>query len=164
MKDYQFNKYPKDPRFLAVFRKSFNNYRLKQSQSIEQTAHELGMSKTTYDAKLRPSNDENHITISDMDHLIDISKDTRPLEYLCSKHGFELKKIDIQNVCKNTNEISNQADKAMIEFNEAWKTTKEAIEDEELTTKEIIQVSNEIDEAIKELHQLKQDLNCKLEE
>lgn len=161
MEDYQQNKQPKDARFLALFRKAFNKDRLRNSFDIEEEAHELGMSKSTYDKKMKPSNSENDITVTEWDHFISLSGDYTTLEYMANKYGFELSKLE--TVCKSKGivEISSQTDKAMIEFSEAFKVVKDALSDNQITKKEKNKAMDEIDDAIKELQQLKQDIGCK---
>jgi len=162
MKKYHCKKESKDSRFLAVFRKSFNKDRLNNSFSIEEAANELGMSKSTFDAKMKPSSPDHDITVTDWNHHLELSGDFLTLEYFASKHGFSIQKLEVIDTNKNASEINNQADKAMIEFNEAWKEAKESLADEILTNREIIKATNEIDDAIKEMQQLKQDLTFKL--
>lgn len=160
MKPYHQNKQPKDPRFLAAFRKSFNRDRLNNGFSIEESAHDLGMSRDTLDKKLKPSNDMNDITVTDWNHHLELSGEFSSLEYFALKHGYELNKLNLSTTCKSIPEINTQADRAMIEFNEAWKEIKQSIEDGTLSEKEKIKTSSEIDESIKLLQQLRQDLNC----
>ena len=57
MKDYTFNKQPKDPRMLATFRKIFNLERIENGFSTEEAANELGMTYATLDQKLKSAAD-----------------------------------------------------------------------------------------------------------
>ncbi|WP_419767258.1 phage regulatory CII family protein [Arcobacter sp.] len=161
MKEYKFKKDSKDSRFLSLFRKSFNKDRLNNSFTVAEAAHELGMSESTYEAKLKPSNNENDITVSEWNQHLELCGDFSTLEYFAGKHGFELKKLDVLKHSKNTNEINIQVDVAMIEFGEAFKESKESLMDEKVTMKEKIKSITEIDEAIKALQQLKQDFENK---
>ncbi len=161
MRDYLFNKQPKDPRFLAAFRKTFNKDRLNNSFSVEEQAHCLGMSLDTYDKKLKPSNDVNDITVTEWNHLLELTGDFSTLEYFAGKHGFELKKLDVLTKTKTNHEINTQIDLAMIEFGEAFKEAKESMKDGSLNKKEKFKTISEIDEAIKELQQMKQDFENK---
>lgn len=161
MKEYMNNKNPKDPRFLAAFRKSFNNDRKRNGLTVEESANELGMSLNTYEAKLKPSKLDSDITVTDWSHHLDISGDFTTLEYFAAKHGFRLEKLEVCKTNKSIHQISAQTDTAFIEFSEAFKATKQSLEDEVLTSKEKYSCIREIDEAVKELEQLREDVNNK---
>ena len=44
MKDYLHNKQSKDSRFLAIFKKAFNKDRLRNGFTVDEAAHEMGIS------------------------------------------------------------------------------------------------------------------------
>ena len=128
MKDYVFNRQMKDPRFLVAFRKAFNKDRIQNGFSYEESANELGLSHGTLEQKLKPSA-ENDITVTEWSHHLDLTGDFSTLEYFALKHGFEIKKLDINKIIPNEAVINTQADKAMIEFNEAWAKVKNSLLD-----------------------------------
>lgn len=159
-RDYIYNKEPKDPRFLSVFRKSFNRDRKNNGFTPEESANDLGMTFSTLESKLKPSNIENDITVTEWNHLLELTADFSTLEYFASKHGFSLKKLDVNPCCKDESEVNIQADKALIEVNEAWAKVKTVLVDNVLTKKEKFELLREITEGIKELQQLEHDVNC----
>lgn len=157
MKDYLFNKQSKDSRFLAIFKKAFNKDRLRNGFTVDEAAHEMGISHGTLEQKLKPSA-ENDITVTEWNHHLELTADFSTLEYFAQKHGFELKKLDIYHTSKDDTQINKQADKAMIEFNEAWAKVKTSLLDHKLDRKEKNETLAEISEAIKELQQLQHDV------
>ena len=157
MKDYVFNRQTKDPRFLAAFRKSFNKDRIQNGFTYEESSNEMGLSHGTLEQKLKPSA-ENDITVTEWNHLLDLTGDFSTLEYFALKHGFEIKKLDINNSISSSSEVGVQADKAMIEFNEAWAKVKNSLLDNKFDRKEKNETLKEISEAIKELQQLQHDV------
>ena len=156
-RDYVLNKQPKDPRFLASFRKAFNKDRKNSNFTPEESANEMGLSIGTLEQKLKPSA-ENDITVTEWNHHLELTDDFSTLEYFAQKHGFELKKLDIYHTSKDDTQINKQADKAMIEFNEAWAKVKTSLLDHKLDRKEKNETLTEIAEAIKELQQLQHDV------
>lgn len=157
MKDYVFNRQMKDPRFLVAFRKAFNKDRIQNGFSYEESANELGLSHGTLEQKLKPSA-ENDITVTEWNHHLDLTGDFSTLEYFALKHGFELKKLDINNAIASSFEVGVQADRTMIEFNEAWAKVKNSLLDNKFDRKEKNETLREISEAIKELQQLQHDV------
>lgn len=157
MKEYLFNKQTKDPRFLAAFRKSFNKDRIQNGFTYEESSNEMGLSRGTLEQKLKPSA-ENDITVTEWNHLLDLTGDFSTLEYFALKHGFELKKMNIDITVPTETVVNTQADKAMIEFNEAWAKVKNSLLDNKFDRKEKNETLKEISEAIKELQQLQHDV------
>ena len=157
MKEYVFNRQAKDPRFLTCFKKAFNKDRLRNGFTLEESANELGLSHGTLEQKLKPSA-ENDITVTEWNHHLDLTGDFSTLEYFALKHGFEIKKLDINNSISSSSEVGVQADKAMIEFNEAWAKVKNSLLDNKFDRKEKNETLREISEAIKELQQLQHDV------
>ncbi|HAC70141.1 MAG TPA: hypothetical protein DCF41_00300 [Arcobacter skirrowii] len=163
MKRYLANKQTKDARFLTLFRKAFNKDRLRNGFTSEESANELGLSLGTLEQKLKPST-ENDITVSEWNHHLELTADFSTLEYMAFKHGFALKKLDIVKAEKSINEINSQADKTMLEFNEAWATIKHVLDDGVFDKKERSEALREINEAMQELKQLHSDvINTKVD-
>lgn len=163
-KDYIYNRQPKDPRFLSAFRKAFNKDRLRNSFTTEEAANELGMTLNTFEQKLKPSAD-NDITVTEWNHHLDLTGDFSTLEYFATKHGFELKKLDIDAKNISISVVIEDADNAMQESNEAWAKIKSSLRDQKLNKKEKIESLREITEAIKALQQLQFDVvQMKIEE
>ena len=157
-RDYIYNKQPKDSRFLAAFRKSFNRDRKDNYFTHEESANDLGMTFKTLESKLRPSNAENDITVTEWNHLLELTGDFSTLEYFAFKHGFELKKLDIDTKNISISVVIEDADNAMQESNEAWGKIKSSLKDGKLTKKEKIESIREINEAIKAFQQLLQEV------
>ncbi len=163
-KDYIYNRQPKDPRFLSAFRKAFNKDRLRNSFTTEEAANELGMTLNTFEQKLKPSA-ENDITVTEWNHHLDLTGDFSTLEYFATKHGFELKKLDVDAKNISISIVIEDADNAMQESNEAWGKIKSSLRDQKLNKKEKLESLREICEAIKALQQLQFDVEqMKIEE
>ena len=152
-KDYIYNKQPKDPRFLSAFRKAFNKDRLRNSFTPEESANELGMTLNTLEQKLKPSA-ENDITVTEWNHHLELTADFSTLEYFAFKHGFELKKLDVNSQGITIIGVLEDADNAMQESNEAWGKIKSSLRDKKLSKKEKIEALREITEAVKALQLL----------
>ncbi|MFY4862397.1 phage regulatory CII family protein [Aliarcobacter butzleri] len=160
MKDYLSNKQSKDSRFLALFKKAFNKDRLRNEFSRDEAANEMGLSSGTLEQKLKPSAD-NDITVTEWNHHLELTGDFSTLEYFVSKHGFELKKLNLLKTPVTIHQINIHADNAMKESNEAWAKIKTSIKDKKLNKQEKFDSLREIDEAIKALQQLQQDVQNK---
>lgn len=164
MKDYTFNKQPKDPRMLATFRKIFNLERIENGFSTEEAANELGMTYATLDQKLKSAADAR-LTWDEVDHQMGKSKKYDVLELQAFKHGFKLVKLNLDEAATTVQEINSHADAAMKESSEAWAKIKAALDDEKLTKKEKNELLREINEAVKAFQQAEQDiLNKEIEE
>lgn len=157
MKDYQSNKQSKDSRFLAFFKKAFNKDRLRNGFTSDEAANEMGMSHGTLEQKLKPSAD-NDITVTEWNHHLELTGDFSTLEYFALKHGFELKKLDIDTRNVTIEIVVDDADSAMQESNEAWAKIKSSLKDQKLDKKEKLESLREIMEAIKALQQLQYDV------
>ena len=153
MKEYLFNKQPKDPRMLATFRKSFSRERLKNGFSVEEASNQLGMSEGTLEQKLKLAADAR-LTWDEVSHHMRNSKDYSVLEYEAFIHGFELKKLNINIDDLSIPKILNDADNAMQESNEAWGKIKSSLRDQKLSKKEKLESLREITEAVKALQLL----------
>ncbi|MCT7596413.1 phage regulatory CII family protein [Aliarcobacter butzleri] len=160
MKDYLSNKQSKDSRFLALFKKAFNKDRLRNEFSRDEAANEMGLSSGTLEQKLKPSAD-NDITVTEWNHHLELTGDFTTLEYFVSKHGFELKKLNLLKTAVTIHQINIHADNAMKESNEAWAKIKTSIKGKKLNKQEKFDSLREIDEAIKALQQLQQDVQNK---
>ena len=156
-KDYTYNRQPKDPRFLATFRKAFNKDRLRNGFTHEESANELGMTLNTFEQKLK-SSAENDITVTEWNHDLELTADFSTLEYFALKHGFELKKLDVNSQGITIIGVLEDADNAMQESNEAWGKIKSSLRDQKLSKIEKLESLREILEAIKALHQLQFDV------
>lgn len=156
-KDYIYNRQPKDPRFLSSFRKAFNKDRLRNGFTPEESANELGMTLNTLEQKLKPSA-ENDITVTEWNHHLEITGDFSTLEYFAFKHGFELKKLDVNSQGITIIGVLEDADNAMQESNEAWEKIKSSLKDQKLSKIEKLESLKEIMEAIKALQQLQFDV------
>ena len=152
-RNYVLNKQPKDPRFLAAFRKAFNKDRKNNSFTPEESANEMGISHGTLEQKLKPST-ENDITVTEWNHHLEITGDFSTLEYFASKHGFELKKLDVNSQGITIVGVLEDADNAMQESNEAWGKIKSSLRDQKLSKKEKLESLREITEAVKALQLL----------
>ena len=159
MKNYLQNKQPKDPNFLKIFRNVFNTDRKLNAFSHDEASHELGLAWGTLDQKLKPSG-ESDITVSEWSHHLEITGNFETLNYFVNKHGFELKSLNLDMSCAVDVNIDNQADKAMMEVNEAWAAVKLGWADKKWTKKELANANKELDEGIHALQQLKHDINC----
>lgn len=157
MKDYLSNKQSKDSRFLTFFKKTFNKDRLRNGFTSDEAAHEMGMSHGTLEQKLKPSA-ENDITVTEWNHLLELTGDFSTLEYFAFKHGFELKELDINTKPIPIDEVLEDADNAMQESNEAWGKIKSSLRDKKLDKKEKLESLREITEAITALQQLQFDV------
>lgn len=157
MKEYLSNKQSKDSRFLSLFKKAFHKDRLRNGFSLDEAAHELGMSSGTLEQKLKPSS-ENDISVTEWNHHLELTGDFSTLEYFAFKHGFELKKLDVNTQKITAIQVLDDADNAMQESNEAWGKIKSSLKDKKLDKKEKLESLKEIDEAVKALQQLQFDV------
>jgi hypothetical protein len=158
MKEYLFNKRPKDARFLAVFRKSFNKERIVNGFTMEEASNELGMSQGTLEQKLKVGADFARLTYDEINHHMHNSLDLSVLEFIAREHNCKLVPLYLDRSQKSEEQVNTQADKAMLEFNEAWAKVKNSLIDDKFDRKEKNETLRGISEAIKELQQLQHDV------
>lgn len=163
MKEYQLNKSPKDKTFCTLVRNAFNKDAKENAFSKEEAAHELGMTYNTLDIKLKPSG-PSELTVPEYKHHLEITGRYESLKQFVSTFGFELKSMNIDTSCSSTLDVSKLIDKAMIEFGEAFKITKEAGFDDIYKDDEKTKIIKEANDVIDLLQQLVHSLSCKKEE
>lgn len=162
MKEYQLNKSPKDKAFCSLVRNAFNKDAKENAFTKEEAANELGMTYNTLDIKLKPSG-PSELTVPEYKHHLEITGRYESLKQFVSTFGFELKSMNIDTSSTSCN-ISKLIDKAMIEFGEAFKITKEAGFDNKYEADEKTKIIKEANDVISLMQQLVHDLSCKKEE
>lgn len=149
---HTFNKEPKDSKFLKVMRSVINKDRKLNGFTLEEEANELGLTQGTLEQKLKPSAPLD-FTVSEITHLMDLSGDYSPLEYLANKYDFNLVK---KECCAGTlARINALVDNAMMENQDVFRVVKVAMEDGEISDDEKREILKEIEEAEKANAELK---------
>lgn len=153
---HTFNKEPKDSKFLKVIRNLINKDRKSNGFSMEEEANEIGLCQGTLEQKLKPSAPLD-FTVSEITHLMDLSGDYSPLEYLASKYDFTLVKKDC---CKKSiAELTALVDRVMMEGQDIFRVAKIALDDGSLSDDEKESILKEIDEADKANAELRAQLS-----
>jgi len=93
---YTYNKAPKDRELLKTIRGSIIKDIRRNGLTMEDFAHEIGLSEGTLENKLKPAMATSDITISEFIHIMDITADYSPLELIAKRYGFRLSKPDIK--------------------------------------------------------------------
>ena len=92
--DYKYNKAPKDKDLLKLIRRAITKDRRANGLSPEDFANEIGLSAGTLENKLKPSCDVNVLSLDEFIHILDITADYEPLEYIAKRYGFTLCRPD----------------------------------------------------------------------
>ena len=87
---YTFNKAPKDKDLLKLIRRAITKDIRANGLTLEEFANEIGLSAGTLDNKLKPSCETNVLNLDEFIHILDITADYEPLEYIAKRYGFTL--------------------------------------------------------------------------
>ena len=127
---YTYNKMPKIQELCKLTRRAITKDIRRNGLSLEDFAHELGLSAGTLENKLKPASPYD-LTITEFIHILDITADYELLEFLAKRYGFILckpedEKPKVENPA--TFVTINTLDLGSV-FGELEKIVKEAIED-----------------------------------
>jgi len=145
MKDYSFNKQPKDPRLCKILRRAITLDRKRNGFDWEDIANELGLNGGTLENKLKPSYIYGDITLSEFMHFMEISADYLALEYIANK--FDLVLVPKQCERAKVADINHLADEASMSNNLVFREVKIDIEDGIIDEDEKKRILKAIDEA-----------------
>lgn len=153
MKDYIYNKSPKDAKLCQMIRKTITVNRKEIGLEFEDVAYELGMNPGTLQNKLKPAMPTNDMSVTEFIHFLELTGDYSALEYIARKFDMVL----VSNKISHTNikDINLLVDIANIENNDVFKAVKMAIADDTITVQEREAILSEIDEAQKANAELK---------
>ncbi len=98
---YTYNKAPKDRELLKTIRRSIVKDIRRNGFTMEDFAHEIGLSEGTLENKLKPAMATSDITLSEFIHIMDLTADYSPLEYITKRYGFTLCKPKIASQTAN---------------------------------------------------------------
>lgn len=153
MNDYIHNKAPKDRELCRIIKRAINLDRKRQGFDWDDIANELGLNGGTLENKLKPSMSTNDIAITEFMHLLELSADYSPLEYIAGK--FDMVLIPKKQAAANISDINILVDKANIENGDVFREIKNAISDGIIDEAEQKRILKEIDEAQKANAELK---------
>ncbi|NPA64467.1 MAG: hypothetical protein GXO16_05790 [Epsilonproteobacteria bacterium] len=160
MRDYQHNKAPKDRDLLKLIRKAIKKDCLRNGFDFEDFANELGLSAGTLDNKLKPSCDVNVLSLDEFIHILDITADYEPLEYIARRYGFRLCRPEGE-IEKPTGDLLDYLTQKVFqivdEMGKLAQKTREAVRDGELSDqerKEIVDLAFHLRKLAAELEQI----------
>jgi len=91
---YTFNKAPKDKDLLKLIRRAITKDIRENGLTEDDFANEIGLSAGTLANKFKPSCDTNVLSLDEFIHILDITADYEPLEYIAKRYGFTLCRPD----------------------------------------------------------------------
>jgi len=153
MRDYHYNKEPKDSKLCKMIRRSITLNRKQIGLEFEDVAHELGMSEGVLSNKLKPSMDHSDLTLTEFIHFLELTGDMSALEHIAEK--FEMVVIPKKQERANVSDINLLVDIANMENSDVFRVVKESIADKVITQEEQEAILKEIEEAQKANAQLK---------
>ena len=154
MNSYTENKRAKDTKLCQMITKTLTKDRRENSYSKEEQAEELGLNVGTLSNKLKTSCNTSDVTLSEFIHLLEITGNYGPLEYL--NNMFDMQAIPKKaSINIDTTKISIFADNAQLESNDVYSSAKRALEDGVITHEEKIQILKELEESEKATATLK---------
>ena len=128
---YTYNKAPKNREVLKAIRASITKDIRSNGLSLEEFAHEIGLSEGTLENKLKPSMHTSDITLAEFLHIIDITGDYKALELIAKRYGFILAKSEVSKTEKTDLNTSVMLKTLSLESEQGRfaKVLKEALED-----------------------------------
>lgn len=157
---YTYNKMAKLQELCKIIRGSIVKDVRRNGLSFADFAHEIGLSQGTLENKLKPASPHD-VTVTELIHIMDITADYAPLEYIARRYGFILCKAEEERPSiENTTAFVtiNTLDLGAV-FGELERIVKEAIEDGEIDeseSKEISDIAYEIRKLAKRLEEIAQ--------
>lgn len=155
---YTYNKMAKIQELCKIIRGSIVKDVRRNGLSFADFAHEIGLSQGTLENKLKPASPHD-VTVTELIHIMDITADYAPLEYIARRYGFILCKAEEERSrIENTTAFVtiNTLDLGAV-FGELERIVKEAIEDgqiDERESKEISDIAYEIRKLAKKLEEI----------
>ncbi len=92
--EYKYNKAPKDKDLLKLIKRAITKDMRANGLTEDDFANEIGLSAGTLANKLKPSCDTNVLSLDEFIHILDITADYEPLEYIAKRYGFTLCRPD----------------------------------------------------------------------
>ncbi len=156
IKQFLYNKQPKDPRLCKILRRAITLDRKRNGFEWEDIANELGLSSGTLENKLKPSYESSDITLSEFMHFMEMSGDYTALEYIAN--NFDKILISKQEPAAEvkTIDINLLVDMANIDNSEVFKEVKVDIEDKIIDKEEKKRILEAITKAQRSNAELRQ--------
>lgn len=155
MKDYQHNKLPKNPKYLAVVRKTINNYRIKEDLSFDDIAELLGMTLSTLEQKLKPGADAR-FTVDEEHHIMELTNDYSILKFTANYFGYSLQKLNIDFTDKDDIQLSEQNNRTLVDGVDSFKATNQFINKKEKPNR--LEADRRLNVLIEDAQQLLRDI------
>ncbi|MFY9088938.1 phage regulatory CII family protein [Arcobacter aquimarinus] len=149
-----------DQGLLVTIQKSIIKDIKRNDSTKEDFASEIGITKGTLENKWTFSNKINDFTIHELIHIMELTGDTSPLEYIGHMFDMAVISTNTENVT-SVEELNRLTDEAQIQSGESFATVKNASKDGVYTAEEIEDMKKESLEAI-EAEQRKLDAINKL--
>lgn len=141
-------KRPKEHGLLIAIRKSMNANCQALGIPKEDFAKELGTTHGVLENKLKMSSLTNDVSLSEFIHIMEITGDLSPLEYLCTM--FDQVMTSTEPVESPTHEsLHAQTDSLQIECSEAFATIKSSLKDDKFTQEEKQLMLRELEDVFK---------------
>lgn len=149
-----------DQGLLVTIQKSIIKDIRRNDSTKEEFASEIGITKGTLENKWTFSNKINDFTIHELIHIMELTGDTSPLEYIGHMFDMAVISTNTENVT-SVEELNRLTDEAQMQSGESFATIKKASKDGVYTAEEIEDMKKESLETI-EAEQRKLDAINKL--
>lgn len=149
-----------DQGLLVTIQKSIIKDIKRNDSTKEDFASEIGITKGTLENKWTFSNKINDFTIHELIHIMELTGDTSPLEYIGHMFDMAVISTNTENVT-SVEELNRLTDEAQMQCSEAFSSVKKASQDGIYTADEISEMKKQSLEAI-EAEQKKLDAINKL--
>lgn len=147
------NKRGKEHKLYSLINRTITLDCRRNDISKEDFAHDIGTELGYLKQKLKPSVITNDLNLSEFIHIMELTGDLSPLEYVVNMFDRVMVQKQIQKA--KATQINFLCDMSMMESNDVFSTTKRALKDEELTLKEQENILKEIVESEVALAKLK---------
>ena len=153
------NKRQKEHGFCVLVNKVINEDVKRQPEDFTKSsfAHEIGIaSEGSLSNKLKKGKTDTDITVTELMHIIELTGDLRPLEYLC--HMFDQQMVTTLASDVSLESIHDKTDILQIECSEAFSTIKQSLKDDRVTEDEKSAMIAELNDTLQAAMELKGDV------
>lgn len=151
------NKRQKEHGLLILIKDAIKNDCKRNDLEKEEFSNEIGLaSAASLENKLKKSKEDTDITVSELLHIMEITGDLKPLEYICQMFDQVMISTIPSEVTHES--IHEKTDNLQIECSESFSTIKMALKDGKITDEEKDNMISELDDTLKVASELKDDV------
>lgn len=154
---YKGNKRQKEHGLLVLLKDAIRQDCKRNNIEKGEFAQEIGLASVgSLENKLKKTKDDTDITLSEFIHILEITGDMKPLEYICQM--FDQVMISTVPTEVTHESIHEKTDSLQIECSESFSTIKMALKDGVITDEEKSNMLSELEDTLRVASELKDDV------